>query len=88
MINLTVVIPSDINCKTSVTDDEDDLCLLQWRYVMASHVWPCLNNGTLNVACGPQPEARACADVRIGAAREGETTAAAEGNRDINIGKY
>ncbi len=43
----------------------EDKCVLRWRYAMETHLWPCLRNGTLNHGCGPQPEARACADVRI-----------------------
>jgi hypothetical protein len=59
---ITVAIPT-----TEQTDSLNcsDRCVLRWRYVTETHLWPCLQNGTLDPGCGPQPEARACADVRI-----------------------
>ena len=56
IFSLKYRLPKDFSCKR---------CVIQWRYVMASHLWPCLHNGTLSPDCGPQLEARACADVRI-----------------------
>lgn len=56
VFKLTYQLPDNFTC---------DHCVIRWKYVMGSHVWPCSNEDRKDPACGPQLEARACADIAI-----------------------